>query len=143
MTRTRTFRIQVQLERLVYMRQSDVVSMAQHIQQRWPETAVIEIGDHQVNLLLQSNDPQSTWERIRRSFVSTKLFGDELNQATIITVSGYSQWGSCVLLHHYDRTEPIEPLPMDQLDDSMDSNLLDEEFSTRFTFPESTDEFER
>ncbi len=113
-TASRTFLIHVQPERFEFMTESDVLDIAARIEKHWPERCTVVAGDDDgryVNISLDSETPDETWPKIKRSFVDSKLPGGELRIASIITMTGDSGWDDYLLLHHFDGSESLDPYP--------------------------------
>ncbi|MGB2500733.1 MAG: hypothetical protein ACPIA2_13610 [Mariniblastus sp.] len=111
---TRTFCCQIQLDRLTFMTEDDVMQICAKIADAWDEDVEIQTGNDNgkyVNLLVESNDSQSTWERIKWPFIESKIPGGEFANAIILTATGDHGWDDYLLLHHYDSNEKPRTLP--------------------------------
>jgi len=96
------------------MTEDDVMTICGKIVDEWDEHVEIQTGNENgkyVNLLVSSNDPHPTWERMQWHFVESKMPGSEFSNAIILTVTGDQGWGDYLLLHHYDSYQNLETLP--------------------------------
>ena len=96
------------------MSSDDVSKILAQFDSRWPEEISIEWGDDNgryVNLLVDSVEPQATWDRAKGPMLGPKLPGAEFRRAMIVTATGTSGWDDYLLLHHYDGDEQIDILP--------------------------------
>ncbi|MBX3416229.1 MAG: hypothetical protein KF851_01395 [Pirellulaceae bacterium] len=111
---TRTFCCQIQIDRLSFMTKTDVLDIFGKIAGSWDERVEIQTGNDNgeyVNVLIESNDPCTTWERMKWPLVESKLPGSEFSPAMIVTVTGDNGWDDYLLLHHYDRDQDLDELP--------------------------------
>ncbi|TWU59546.1 hypothetical protein V7x_55620 [Crateriforma conspicua] len=104
---------QVQIDRLSFMTEKDVTDICVKLETGWPESISHEAGDDDgryVNLFLTTSNRAETWGRIRSQMIESKLPGGELRNAMIVTMTGPNGWDDYLLLHHFDRTEPLDVL---------------------------------
>ena len=110
--RMRTFCFQIQLDKLTFMTRDDIADILMRFQSEWPEQCVVKwADDDHVNLIVDSNEPNATWTRVKWLMLESKLPGGEFRNAMIITATGENGWDDFLLLHHYDENEPVDTLP--------------------------------
>ncbi len=104
---------QFQIDRLSSMSEEEITDICVKLKGSWPESISYETGDDDgryVNLFLTTTDRTETWSRIRLQLIESELSGGELQNAMIVTVTGQDGWSDYLLLHHFDRTEPLDSL---------------------------------
>ncbi len=95
------------------MTEKDITDVCGKLKDSWPESISYQAGDDDgryVNLFLTTSDRATTWYRIRSQMIESKLPGGELRDAMIITMTGEEGWDDYLLLHHFDRAEPLDLL---------------------------------
>lgn len=111
-----TFLLQVYPARFEFMTERDVRDIVDRLKQHWPEHITVTTKDDDgrcVIIAFESNQPDETWGRLKRSFVGAKLPGSEFRKASVITVMGDEGWNDFLLLHHYDETKSLDRFPGD------------------------------
>lgn len=111
--RMRTFCFQIQFDRLNFLTRDDVFEFLTRFESEWPEHVAAESTDDSsyVNLIVESNQPNTTWDRARRQMIQSRIPGGEFRNAMIVTATGEYGWDDYLLLHHYDNDEEIDTLP--------------------------------
>ena len=111
---SRTFLIQVQVERLLALDEPDIVNVGNRIKTEWLEDCSVTTGDEDgryVNLMIRSENPAQTWERISESLLGDDFLSTEVKISAIITVTGKAGWDDYLLLHHFDPSESLDAFP--------------------------------
>ncbi|MEQ1905741.1 MAG: hypothetical protein ABL888_16250 [Pirellulaceae bacterium] len=111
---TRTFCCRIHIDRLSFMTKKDVLETFGKMADSWDEPVEIQTGQENgeyVNVLIESKDPFTTWERMKWPLVESKLPGGEFSRAMIVTLTGDNGWDDYLLLHHYDREQDLDALP--------------------------------
>ncbi len=95
------------------MTEKDIIDYLDRLKDAWPELISFETGNDDgqyVNLTIETANRTTTWNRVRSQLIESKLLGAELRDAMIVTMTGAAGWDDYLLLHHYDRTEPLDEL---------------------------------
>jgi len=107
---------QIQIDRLSSMTEKDITDICAKLKDGWPESISYEAGDdggRYVNLILTTSDGAKTWNRIHSQMIESELPGGELRDAMIVTMTEQEGWDDYLLLHHFDRSEPLDVLEQD------------------------------
>ncbi len=108
---SRTFLIQVHVERLLALDEPDIVNVGNRIKTEWPDDCSVTTGDDDgryVNLMIQSDNAGRTWARISELLLGSDFLSTEVKISAIITVTGDAGWDDYLLLHHFDPSESLD-----------------------------------
>ena len=107
----RTFLIHVHSDRLLLLEEPDIIDAGKRIEHAWPEDCSVTTGDDDgryIDILIRSNSPTETWDRIADHFLGTDFLSTEIRISSIVTVTGDAGWDNYLLLHHFDPNEKLD-----------------------------------
>jgi hypothetical protein len=72
--------------------------------------AVVD-GEGFSNLMLQTDEPSALWTLLRAKFFADDAADRPLRRCSMVLCEGLRGWDDYRILHHFDETQPLDPLP--------------------------------
>ncbi|MFT3879361.1 MAG: hypothetical protein QM703_06850 [Gemmatales bacterium] len=101
--------IQIQPERSPFMDVETVVAGIRELSNSYTTSLHVTEGQEEaryINLIMEAAHPRQIWEAISNELSIDAGFAN----AAIVCCQGNHGWDDYLLLHHFDRTEPLDEL---------------------------------
>lgn len=66
-----------------------------------------------LNLMFETSNAAEFWKKFETKVYADPAVGALMRRASLATCTGESGWDDYLLLHHYDKTLPLDTLPDD------------------------------